>query len=343
MRKQLPLGLLFSLLVPALNLVNNDVIRKGIDYRKVLFSWGVGFILLLFTWMVNQVLRDRGVKGWVYIPVNAVLVLGMQPLLAWLGPYRVGGEIPQVFIAVRLVMAVILVLLVQSSLKAREKEKALALHNQQLLNENLKARLDALREQVNPHFLFNSLGTLRSMVRPDNPAAEQFILHLSDVYRQLLNRKEGVTVPLSEELDFLHSYLYMLEARFEGAFTVSVQVPEASLDGRVPSFCLQMLVENCIKHNVVSAEYPLRVQIHVDGDGRLVVSNRRSPKGATWASEAAAWAAANTGGAATAGLSTGGVGLVNLRKRYEWLGVDNGVRITETADTFEVSLTFVPS
>jgi LytS/YehU family sensor histidine kinase len=323
MRRKFLLGFLFSLLVPALNLVNSDVVRRVVDYRRAITSWLVGFVFLMLTWMVNQALRDRTTRWWVYGAVNVALILGMQPVLRVLAPFRVGGDVSPWFISIRLVMAVTLVLLFQSALKAIETKEAMALYNQQLLNENLKARFDALREQVNPHFLFNSLGTLRSMVRPDNPGAEQFILHLSDVYRQLLTRKDGVTVSLSEELDFLRSYLHMLEARFEGNFTVSIKVPEEALAKRVPSFCLQLLVENCIKHNVVSAEYPLRVQVYAERGESVVVSNRRRPKNVR--------------------DDSGGMGLANLRKRYEWLGIPDGVRVMEDADAFTVSLTFVPS
>lgn len=319
MRRKLPLGILFSLLVPALNLINNDVFARDIDYRKVLTSWITGFCFLLLSWIINQALRDRDVKWWVYVPVNAVLILGMEPLLQLLGPYRIHGPAPVWMIVLRLVIAVLLECLVQSALKALETKDAIALYNQQLLNENLQARLDALREQVNPHFLFNSLGTLRSMVRPDNPAAEQFILHLSDVYRQLLTRKDGATVKLSEELDFLKSYLYMLEARFEGMLTVRIEAPEAYRDKRLPSFSLQLLVENCIKHNVVSAECPLHVNIYAD-EKAVTVSNRRRPKAAG---------------------ETSGMGLANLRKRYEYLGMPHGLTVTDDPDTFTVSLTFV--
>ncbi|HTJ11351.1 MAG TPA: histidine kinase [Dinghuibacter sp.] len=319
MRRKRTLCILFSLLVPALNLVNNDVFTRGIDYRKVLTSWVIGFCFLLLTWTVNQALRDRGAKWWAYVVANALLILAMQPLLQWLGPYRASAPAPVWMVVMRLAIAILLELLVQSALKALETKDAIALYNQQLLNENLQARLDALREQVNPHFLFNSLGTLRSMVRPDNPAAEQFILHLSDVYRQLLTRKDGATVTLSEELEFLKSYQYMLEARFEGMLTITIGVPEACRDKRLPSFSLQLLVENCIKHNVVSADHPLKVTINAD-ENAVTVSNRRCPK--------------------TTGESSG-MGLANLRKRYEYLGVPEGIKIADEPDTFVVSLTFV--
>lgn len=334
-RRNLSLGILLAVLLPALNIVNNNGLRRTTDYSKLLFSWLIGALFLLIIWIVNQVISDsafgqrlKGVRWLLYIGVNGLCIAAMGPVLQHFSAFRLATDTPEWVLFIRLGLAVAMVLTVQSAIRAREMKDAIALQNQQLLNENLQSRFDALRQQINPHFLFNSLGTLRTMVRPDNPDAEQFILHLSDVYRQLLNRKESTTVSVSEEIEFLRSYLYMLEARFEQMLQVTIDVAEEDMERRVPSFCLQLLVENCIKHNVVSSELPLVVRIYTEegGEGlstrrRLVVSNNLRLK--------------------TAPEPSSGTGLANLYKRYELLGVQSGVQARVTGERFEVSLIFV--
>lgn len=329
-RRNLPLGVLLSILLPTLNMANNNAFRGTMDYPGLLLALLVGSLFLFAIWALNEALsysrfiqrlqHKRYLVWTVYIVINGVCIAVMRPVLQYFSPFHPEHPTPAWVGFLRMGLAVILVRIVQSALRAKELREAVTLQNQQLLHENLQSRFDALRQQVNPHFLFNSLSTLMTMVRPDNPAAEQFILHLSDVYRQLLSRKESATVSITEELEFLKSYLYMLEARFEDMLCVSIAVPPEEGTQRVPSFCLQLLVENCIKHNVVSQEYPLTVEIYTL-ENRLFVSNVRQPK--------------------TAPPPSSGTGLANLRKRYELLGVENGVSVYDTDERFVVSLTFV--
>ncbi len=121
---------------------------------------------------------------------------------------------------------------------------------------NLGAQYELLKQQVNPHFLFNSLNTLKSMVDIQDPQSSDFILKLSDFYRFTLESRKMDLISLREELQILDSYVYLLKARFEDGFVLNNNVDQQQYDAAVPPFTLQLLIENCIKHNVVSLDKP---------------------------------------------------------------------------------------
>ncbi|RZJ67464.1 MAG: sensor histidine kinase [Flavobacterium sp.] len=147
---------------------------------------------------------------------------------------------------------------------------------EQLKKEKLEAQLDSLRQQISPHFLFNSLSTLQTIV-PD-AASRNYILQLSNVYRYLLAFNDNHLATLREELEFMNSYVYILKERFEDAFDVDISIDANLLGKKMPPLALQLLVENAIKHNVVSMEEPLHVKITNSGHGFLTVSNRILPR-----------------------------------------------------------------
>ncbi|MEO0469064.1 MAG: histidine kinase [Bacteroidota bacterium] len=138
--------------------------------------------------------------------------------------------------------------------------------------ENVEFRFAALRNQVNPHFLFNSLNTLSSMIHSDPDAASQFVRQLSRVYRYVLENKEKEVIPLAEELTVLSSYLFLIAHRFKDQVKVEINIPESDQAAFIPPMTLQMLIENAIKHNSTSREKPLHIHVFSDQDF-LVVSN----------------------------------------------------------------------
>lgn len=189
------------------------------------------------------------------------------------------------------------------------------LENEQLKKENLQARLSLLQEQVSPHFLFNSLGTLRTMLHEKAPRT--FIQRLSEVYRYLLNNRMADLVSLKEELDFTQAYLHILNERFEDALITDIQIDENALQKKLPPVSLQLLVENAVKHNAATADTPLRISIGTIGSEMLTVTNTIQKKN-------------------RAGDSLGS-GLNNLRERYRLLaGVD--IEVEEAGTAFTVRL-----
>lgn len=148
---------------------------------------------------------------------------------------------------------------------------------EELRNESLQAQIRALKSQVDPHFLFNNLNTLSSVVHDDPKKAEQFIQQLSKLYRHILEMQETTLITVKEELDLLQAYIYLLKTRFGESLQVSLDVPPACHEKKIIPFALQILVENAIKHNIVSAAKPLTVRIETMGE-RLVVTNNLQRK-----------------------------------------------------------------
>ena len=185
----------------------------------------------------------------------------------------------------------------------------------ELKTQLLQYRYESLRSQINPHFLFNSLNVLSELVVDEPRQAVTFIHGLSDTYRYVLDAQEREWVSLSEELALVSTYANLLHVRFEDRLQLKVDVPHQLADRVVP-MALQLLLENAVKHNVVSASNPLTVRVFREGQ-TLCVENPKRPK--------------NTG------VPSRKVGLENLRQRYAFFpGAE--VTVTDTEHTFRVCI-----
>lgn len=188
-----------------------------------------------------------------------------------------------------------------------------------LKRESLNAQLDALRTQVNPHFLFNNLNTLASVIPENQEQAVQFVQQLSKVYRHILEVQDQQSIPLKDELDVLKAYAFLLKTRFGDNLGITINVPEEKLKKKIVPLSLQILMENAIKHNIVSSDKPLKVDVYAE-NGHLVVHNNLQKKNQV-----------NT--------STG-IGLDNIRNRCRLLG--NGqVQVVENESSFTVSIPLI--
>lgn len=193
-----------------------------------------------------------------------------------------------------------------------EKEKLHRLHTQ--------AQLENLKAQVNPHFLFNSLNTLSSLIVEDENRARQFVRQLSAVYRYILENREKDTVPLENEKKLFESYIYLCETRFEENIRVHAEWPQDLHKWRIPPMTLQILVENAIKHNVISKAKPLDLWLKVQEGSVLEVGNTNQPKKQ---------------------LDRGtGFGLSNIRERFAHLS-NQSIQIDESNGKFVVTLPLI--
>ncbi|MCC3160567.1 histidine kinase [Hymenobacter sp. 15J16-1T3B] len=190
---------------------------------------------------------------------------------------------------------------------------------EQLQSASQRAQLEALQQQLDPHFLFNSLNTLAALVEPDNAPAQQFVEQLADVYRYVLLSRERRTVPLGEELAFVDAYVALQKARLRASLHVDVQVPEALLDAHVAPLSVQLLIENALKHNEASRRHPLHVRVTAE-PGWLTVSNPRRARTSSLAAPST------------------GTGLRNIRERYALLLPASAVQILAEEATFTVRL-----
>ncbi|MDB5196872.1 MAG: hypothetical protein JWP88_1243, partial [Flaviaesturariibacter sp.] len=154
--------------------------------------------------------------------------------------------------------------------------KIMSKQTEQLRKEYMQSQLLGLKSQMNPHFLFNSLNTLSSLINEDADEAELFLDEMSKVYRYLLRNTDEYLVTLETELGFIRSYCYLLQARHGEALQVSMQVPAAVKEGLLPPLTLQMIFENIINHNTISKQTPLFITIKSTGRGIVITNSIQS-------------------------------------------------------------------
>lgn len=202
--------------------------------------------------------------------------------------------------------------------KALFQQKAMTLISQ-LRQENFEAKFELLKQQVNPHFLFNSLNILKGMIRTQNVNAEEYLMKLAEVYRYILQSNTKESVLLSEELVILDAYFFMLKNRFREAITLNIHLPKELEKTEMPPMAFQMLVENCVKHNVLTQAKVLKIEIFEENK-YIVVQNNLQPKNALDSSHK--------------------VGLQNLNHRYEFL-CNKNILIENNGQYFVVKLPII--
>ena len=195
-----------------------------------------------------------------------------------------------------------------------------AVQYEKLKTEQINTQYNSLKNQVNPHFLFNSLNALSSLVYEDQDRAVEFIRKLSEVYRYVLETKDKEIVSVKEELEFLNSYLYLQKIRFGENLIFNNTIETAVLDNYVVPISLQMLMENAIKHNVISNSKSLHVKVYNDGDYLYLENNLQEKlhKDST------------------------GIGLQNIKDRYTLLS-DKPVLISNKNNIFKVAVPIIKS
>ncbi|MCB0445951.1 MAG: 2TM domain-containing protein [Gelidibacter sp.] len=187
---------------------------------------------------------------------------------------------------------------------------------QKVIAGTASAKFDALKNQLDPHFLFNSLNVLTSLIEENPDSAQKFTTSLSKVYRYVLEQKNKDLVSVDEELDFARTYMSLLKMRFEDS--IIFEIPEKANDpeSKVVPLSLQLLLENAVKHNTVTTSKPLHIKIY-ESDGNLVVENNLQTKAIV--------------------KKSSGVGLENIKQRYELL-TNKKVNINQQADRFAVAI-----
>ncbi|MEM9833494.1 MAG: histidine kinase [Bacteroidota bacterium] len=190
-----------------------------------------------------------------------------------------------------------------------------AIEAEKLKTERVASQYESLKNQVNPHFLFNSLNALTSLVYEDQKQAAKFIKKLADVYRYVLDNQDKEVVPLSEELKFVEAYIFLQKIRFEDNLQVDIQAPNYEL--MILPLSLQMLVENAIKHNIISDDQPLQIRVYQEGEDILVIENNLQSK--------------------ISHEYSSGLGLKNIQSRYAHLSGQE-VKIQNGPDKFIVRL-----
>lgn len=243
------------------------------------------FILFCFSWLVlsynikwtnHALIVEKNRKGAVDVIVNGVLLMLGVGALVWfktkLNPRFLDFR-AMVFISFFSYSIVLVVLVLASRfLNLNEKHQQSLLEKERAKQQALHHQLEALRNQINPHFLFNTLNSLNALIRQGSEKAPVFVDKLSGLLRHSLQSSEQDYISLEEEISYLRKYIFLQQERFGEKLEVHLDIKEEWLKEMVPTFSLQLLVENAIKHNIISTRQPLKVEIYGE-NGNLCVRN----------------------------------------------------------------------
>ncbi|MCB0557693.1 MAG: histidine kinase [Lewinellaceae bacterium] len=216
-------------------------------------------------------------------------------------------------------MIVALVSTLYESAFLYDRWKRTIVEAEQLKRENIESQLEGLKSQVNPHFLFNSLNTLSYIIPEDPVKAVQFVQKLSKAYRYILEIRDKKLISLEEELNFLQAYLFLVQERFGDNLRADIQVSDEVLPTRLVPLSLQILFENAVKHNIISEERPLHIELWVENN-RLIVRNNLQRK--------------------RQALPSTNLGLQNIKNRYAFFSEEK-VDVIETTEYFTVSIPLI--
>lgn len=282
---------------------DRHIIGQKFSVKRLFFIFWIDTILLIPLILAANYFSVYGMKTWFECPPE-------DPIASF------WGDSIQSLVMAWLVISFQLIKLNFEHVKKAENQAAL------MQKELLLSKYEALKNQVNPHFLFNSFSVLSSLIHENQDLASKFLDQLSKMYRYMLDNRDNQMVSLKKEVDFMNSYIFLLKARHEEGLDVKIDL---SLDEEgyfVPTLSLQMLIENAIKHNNFSKENPLTIKIFNEGDGYLVVQNELRTKSSE--------------------VQSTKVGLENIKKRYNYQS-EKRVIIAESDSHFTVKLPMLTS
>jgi sensor histidine kinase YesM len=302
------------------------------EWESALRSWFYNFLAWAFLWKgneylnrylnlkiswVNQTLK-RFIWGTVCMIIYTILILSFIQYFFFLIGIFGSKWAPLESYIFALSITIFITLLVHSIAFLKSWRQA-ELNMEKLKNEQLSSQYEALKNQVNPHFLFNSLNALTSLVYENQDQAAYFIQQLSKVYRYVLDNREKEMVLLETELNFVESYLFLQKIRYGDNLKYTIKAENRKLY-KVAPLSVQMLIENAIKHNVISNEEPLEIIISIDEDGYLVTRNKLQVKNII--------------------NEYSGIGLENIKARYGFFS-NRKIIVEKTHNEFIVKLPLV--
>ena len=198
------------------------------------------------------------------------------------------------------------------------KQEVIRIENEMLIAENLRSQYNALTSKLDPHFLFNSLNTLKALIKSNSEKAQEYTQQLSDIFRYTINHKDIIL--LKEEIDFCQAYSNMMQIRYENSLNIIYNVNPEYLNLQILPFSIQTLIENAIKHNTISLRNPLTIEIICDNTEYIIVKNQKNPKKEI--------------------EQTNGLGLKNLNDRYKYK-TQQEIEIANSADIFSVKIPII--
>ncbi len=326
--------------IPVVTIITSAMMFSDVMVRETRFFFlacnGIGFVYTTVFWLVfRQVIlffaakypRQEEFSKRMWLQSLTVLVLFfaiklvLDPLLHGYIENEIADNLQHnISITIGSLLVTFLVLTIYVSAGFYHQLQKTMVEKERLLKENVQSQLESLKNQVNPHFLFNSLNTLSYLIPEDPAKAENFVQKLSKAYRYILEIRERELTTLAEELGFLDAYNCLLNERFGNNLQIKINVPTEVKHLQILPLSLQMLFENAIKHNVVSTQDPLHIEVFVEKGDRLVVRNNLQLKKQE--------------------LPSTRIGLENIKIRYQLI-VKKEVEVIVTQQHFIVVLPLV--
>jgi sensor histidine kinase YesM len=260
---------------------------------------------------------SKGILGGILITLVSIFMLRLVTDVVLYGKSLedfVRGETPEYYYFT-FIISMVIVLLFYAVYYYRHKQET-RVKEQKIIAGTASAKFDALKNQLDPHFLFNSLNVLTSLIEENPQAATKFTTALSKVYRYVLEQKNKDLVTVEEELNFAKLYMSLLEMRFEDSIVFTFPERVSNPEAKVVPLSLQLLLENAVKHNQVTSSKKLHISIE-ERDGNLVITNNVQPKQVI--------------------KESSGVGLKNIRQRYALLS-NRPITIDESPSQFSISI-----
>lgn len=256
-------------------------VMSGLDISILWMPMLMGVWLIMVAWTINIVILIKVNKPWakrwhrMLLSSFIMICIGYVILLFITPPINLSREKIEILRIVNIVAINTIIFILVDLIISRENEVQLAKENSELKFTYLEAKYQLLKNQINPHFLFNSLSTAKSLVKRDPAMAEEFLIRLSGLLRASINNDNKTNV-LKEEIGFCNDYISLQKLRFGNAIKYEYNIKDSDLTKSVPYFSLITLLENAIKHNSLTEEEPLYISIESDSEYIEVRNNIQS-------------------------------------------------------------------
>ena len=288
-KRFLIVALVVGFVVPLLFLINNFFSHQPTSWEQIITNGIFTFcITLSITWINTSIANRIGRKypwkqGWAKrLGIELLLTSISAAIIIWIiasvlfvitdfhHQYSYGY-----MVFMNAVISVIINIILITGLEGWElfgMYKNSLIESEKLKRQNIESQYSALINQVNPHFLFNSLNVLSFLVSTNPEKAQEFISRFSWIYRYVLDVKDKSLVSLEQEMEFLNAYIFLQKLRYEDKLEFRVDISLPATEVYIPPLSLQILVENAIKHNEISFQYPMNIEVFIENDF-LVVKN----------------------------------------------------------------------
>ena len=305
------------------------------DWQVFIITTGISFAFYFGHWFINNAIAlwaHQRYPSYQHFTVRILISASLANIVSLLTTLlviwiyeQVGYTVPmqrRIWALLFVFFMVVLVTAIYEGINAFEQWRRYFIESEQLKKAQLHSELEALKQQVNPHFLFNSLNILDALIDDDPKQAHAFLDELSSVYRYLLRSNEQNLTPLSAELDFIYSYYHLLQTRHGQGLQLITSINPQYVNYHLPPLTLQLLVENAVKHNVILPGQPLTIAIETDEQARLMVRNNLQRKSSR--------------------VVSNGVGLSNILTKYRILSQIQPL-VHDDGQSFVVTLPLIPN